>query len=217
MKPYYNKFLMLGILSILTLLLSGCFLRALAGNIALGEEEATGHIGATSITADCTESILPEEEGLITCFYIIEFDEGGFELETTVQLISDFGLFGVLIDPVILQIPEEAHGLVGTFHDGATFQLLEITEVDSFNVQPGVVVTAEPGQKFVILEFPSGTMYDGVEFNFDLFFQYPTVEPVSVKGMFAGRVEVDSETFYVPLAPCTTDFANAPEITIPVV
>jgi hypothetical protein len=223
MKTVYRKFLVLCMLSMLTLLLSACFLRSLAGNVSGEEGDFTAHVGATALTANCNVSSLPGHEGEVTCFYVIEWDPS-FELESTVILVSEFGLFGVLVDPLILQVPETASNFQAIFQSGPTPREAVITVTDSFNVQPGTAITAEPGQQFVILEFPDdvpptlpdGDPRNGVEFDFELDFDVPTLDPVDVKGMFAGRIEVNGQTFYVPLYPCVTDFSAIPAIEIPV-
>lgn len=219
MKPSIKWGIFFAGLLLLTPLLSGCFLRALSGNITGGEDDAVGHVAGTSITASCS-SAFAGTEGEFGCLYTLLYVDGELFLDmvSTGQLISEFGLFGVLIDPVILQVPEDVSDVTGTFTDTGTSntQPLVITETASFNVEPGVEATAEPGQKFIILEFPDGTEYDEVEFDFELTFHYPEVEPVDFKAIFAGRVEAGGQTFYIPLLPCTSDFADVPEFTIPV-
>jgi hypothetical protein len=218
--------LLLGALSLLSVLLSGCFLRALSGAVQPANEllETNGvvQIGATSVTSKCYSSPFNEPGNeFVECIYHIEGgvgEFGSFDLQSTSQLISEFGLFGVLIDPVILQVPEDAYEPSGTFTDTSfsTTQPVVVTEADSFNVQPGVSVAPEAGQKFFILEFPTFTDTNEVEYDFDFTFKVPEVEPVNVKAMFAGRVNAGGYTYYIPLLPCTTDFADVPEFTIPV-
>jgi hypothetical protein len=211
------------LLSTLSLFLSACFLRSLAGNVAGEEGEFTVHVDATALTADCDVSSFPNEEGYVTCFYIIEWDPS-FELVTTAILVDELGLFGILIDPLILQVPETATNFRATFQNSPTPREAVITVTDSFDVQPGTVVTAEPGQQFVILEFPDdvpptlpdGDPRNGVEFDFELDFDVPTLDPVAVKGMFTGKIEVGGQTFYIPLYPCVTDFSTIPAVDIPV-
>ena len=213
MNPSTKGWLLLAGLLVLTPLFSGCFLRALSGNITGEHGEAVGHIAGTSITARCSVTFSE-----FSCFYAIDYEEIETEWRSTIDLISDFGLLGVLIDPLILQVPEDVSDLSGTFTDAPTSTTLPlvITETASFKVEPGVEATAEPGQKFVILEFPDNTPYEDVEFDFDLTFHYPVLEPVDFKAIFAGRVDAGGETFYIPLLPCTSDFADVPEFTIPV-
>lgn len=212
MNPSTKSLFLLAGLLLLTPLLSGCFLRFLSGSIT-GEDDAVGHVAGTSITATCVGALSTPK-----CTYVIDYEGIGFEIESTVSLLEEFGIFGFLIDPVILQVPEDVSDLTGTFTDTATSatQPLVITETASFDVEPGVEATAEPGQKFIILEFPDGTDYEDVEFDFELTFHYPVVEPVDFKAIFAGRIEAGGQTFYIPLLPCTSDFADVPEFTIPV-
>lgn len=208
---------------ILSLFLSGCFLRSLAGNVTGEEGDFAVDLGATALTANCDVSTAPGEEGQVTCFYEIDWDPS-FELESTFLLVSEFGLFGVLIDPLILQVPEGATNFQAAFQNAPTPRDAVVTVTNAFDVQPGTTVTAEPGQKFVILEFPDdvpptlpdGDPSSGEEFDFDLTFDVPTLDPVNVKAMFTGKIEIGGQTFYVPTYPCVTDFASIPAVEIPV-
>lgn len=76
------------LLSALSLFLSGCFLRSLAGNVSGEEGDFTAHVGATALTANCDISSLPGEEGKVTCFYVIDWDPS-FELESTAMLLLE--------------------------------------------------------------------------------------------------------------------------------
>jgi hypothetical protein len=105
---------------------------------------------------------------------------------------------------------------------GTGQRLLVVTETTEFPVQPGMTVTAEPGQKFVIIEFrpedaeqiTATDPTDGqpVTFKLDLGAQ-PSSE-VTVKAIFTVKVTTGGETYYLPTLPCTTDLADVPELTL---
>lgn len=214
-------------------LLSGCFLRTLVGGFGTAEGgRLIVFLEAGSNTAVCVREDIDETSSVYECTYYLgdPFEEGGFTVTTsTVELISNFGFLGVLIDPLILQVPAEASNFSATFQsiDGSMAGDLVTSVVDAFDVQPGMMIAAEPGQKFVILELPediAATLPEvdpigGVSLDFDLSFDLPDPgpdpDPVEVKGMYAGRVDVDGQTFYIPLLPCVDDFANVPSIQIP--
>jgi len=216
----------LGILAcMLPLLLTGCFLRLLFGAVVPRDAEfGTVFIAEMGGTWGPMAICDFEEDGtLVDCSYTFldfEAEPPIIERTSSAQLISELGILGVFVDPVILQVPAGASNFTGTFDDGSGPQA--ITETGSFSVQPGTEVAAEPGQKFVILEFPpdveadltsSGQLDGPFDFNFE--FEVPSLAPVDVKAMFAGKVEVGGQTFYAPLLPCVTDFANVPALTIP--
>lgn len=77
----------------------------------------------------------------MTCSYVIEWDPS-FELQTTVILVSEFGLFGVLVDPLILQVRETATNFRAIFQNEPTRRDVEVTVTGSFDVQPGTTLTA---------------------------------------------------------------------------
>ncbi|MGD2026210.1 MAG: hypothetical protein PVI99_00220 [Anaerolineales bacterium] len=217
----------LGLFIFLSFLLSSCFLRLLFGTVAERDTEFgrvfVAEIGGTwGPMAICD---FDESGTLVDCSYTFIDLEGEFEITSTssAELISEFGILGVFVDPLILQVPDGATNFTGTFDDGNGPYSIVVTETNSFTVQPGTMVTAEAGQKFVILEFPpsiesaliaNGQLDGPFDFNFE--FELPSLSPVEVKPMYTGRVEVGGETFYVPLLPCVTDFAAVPAITIPV-
>jgi hypothetical protein len=83
----------------------------------------------------------------------------------------------------------------------------------------------EAGQKFIIVDFPADalTLLTGTnafDFTFQLTRSLPASPPppttISLKAMLAGKVEAGSQTFYLPLFPCVTDFSLIPALTIPV-
>src|SRR5262249_11051490 len=146
---------------------------------------------------------------------------------TTADLIRDFGLFGVIIDPIILQVPQDVVSVTGTFAEtGQAPRPLVITTVASFFAQPGVQVVPEPGQKFVILDFPADVLATltaaptTFDFTVQVMRSLPISQPaptsMSVKAMLTGKVETAGQTFYLPLFPCVTDFAQVPALTVPV-
>ena len=226
MKSLYHRLLMLALLGVLLMMLSGCFLQFLVGRVFVRTigEEVEAIIAASfsnTTTAVCTEEEFINEEGkLVTdveCTYIIASEEFPFipDQTSTAQLISEFGILGVFIDPVILQVPIDATNFTGTFDDGSGPEPIVITEVTSFHADAATEVLAESGQKFVILEFPS-VPPDGTNFSFYFEFEVVALAGVDVKPMFAGKVQVNGDTFYPPMLPCTTDFSTIPAVTIPV-
>jgi hypothetical protein len=206
---------------------SGCFLRALFGSVGQRDEDFGIVFIATigGIFGPLAVCDIDDDGQLVDCTYSF-FDiesETPFVTTSTAELISEFGLFGVFVDPLIVQVPADASNFVASLDDGTGAQAVPITEVGSFAVQPGTTVLPEPGRKFVILDFPaavlaalaSGTPLTSI-FNFALEFQVSSLAPVEVKAMFTGKVEANGETFYPPMLPCTTSFANVPAIQIPV-
>jgi hypothetical protein len=123
----------------------------------------------------------------------------------------------------VLQVPEGVSEASGTFDDGSGPAPLLVTQTGSFAVEPGVDVTAEDGRTFLILELPGDVAAglpevapeDGTPIDYTFTFKLPGDLPLDVKGMLTLRLDVAGQTFYVPMLPCTTDFATIPAVQIP--
>jgi hypothetical protein len=159
------------------------------------------------------------------CTYIV----GGQVITSTLHLLSEFGLTGVLIDPLIVQVPADAVEVSATFDDGEGVRPAVTTVLDSFEFEPGRSITAEPGTKFLVLEFPpdvTSTLTEtdpihGAVISMELTFKQrkphvPQQPPVTIKAMLAAKVIVRGHVYYAPTLPCVESFADVPEITIPV-
>ncbi len=220
----------------IALVTSGCFLRLAFGAVVVDLSEHLDRffalLRANASGAACSErDVFDEAMGwhtVVECDYVFENEEfPSFPKTTsTATLIREFGLFGVFIDPVILQVPEGASTFDATFREaGGPERPLELTATTTFLAAPGRAVTAEPGQQFLILELPDDVAERlpegdprvvGVEFDFALSFEVPELSPVEVKPMFTLAVPVDDVTYYPPMLPCVTDFAEVPSFEIPV-
>jgi hypothetical protein len=205
----------------------GCFLRLLFGSVAQRDSDFgivfIATIGGTfGPTATC--DIDRTDGTLVDCTYsFVDFaSDLSFVSTSSAELIEEFGVLGLFIDPLIVQVPVGASNFVGTISDGSGPQAIPITEVASFEAQAGTTVFPEAGHKFVILDLPASLLAALASsplagpFTFQLEFQVPSLAAVDVKAMFTGKVEVGGHTYYPPMLPCTTDFASVPTIQIPV-
>lgn len=195
---------------------SGCFLDALLSSVVvftIGEGSHT----AVRLQASATVRACSVFEGTnipLHCSYVID----GEEIGSDASLASPFAILAFLIDPLILQVPEAASNFSGTFGGSSITGTLSITEVPgTLPADINTVITPEPGTKLVIVDFPSPPPpLDNGSFGFTLSFDLPgDAAPVRLKALFAGRAESNGQTFFVPLLPCETDFANVPTITLP--
>jgi len=225
MRILFKRLILIGFLVVLASSLSGCFLQLALGRVVTESIGENIRVQIAAIFSRATvAACLDLGEDFFECTFFID----GIEVASTFSLRTELGFFGILVDPVILQVPEDATNFEGTFDDGTGPRPLVITETDSFEVQPGVQVFAESGHKFVILEFPSdvpptlpsGDPTNSAPFDFELTFDRPTlisdpIEPITVKAMHTGKVIIDGQTFYIPLLPCVKDFGLLPEIEIP--
>ena len=107
------------LLAALALAGSACWLRAQFSVTIIVEtiEEEVNEIIDTvfsdSTAAVCIDS--PLFGGLFECTYIV----AGEVICSSLYLFSEFGLLGVLVDPLVLQLPEGVTEAEGTYDDGS--------------------------------------------------------------------------------------------------
>ena len=212
---------------VLGLLLTGCVLRSLFGNVIIVEDIANevNEIIATVFSDSTAAVCLSTDYGFYECTYIIEGDI----ITSTFYLLSEYGITGVLIDPVILQVPDDVASINASYDAGSGQNPLSARMTGSFQATPDITVTAETGQKFIILELPpsvtdnlpGGDPTNGQALDYTLRFTRTQplgdpIAPINVKTMLAGKVLVNRHNYYVPLLPCVSDFSAIPELEIPV-
>jgi len=217
------------VVAISSLFFGGCFLRFALTTVEVNDLGDLIEVSFSFFANDVSAGrCLIDPPHRFQCMYAVETVDGGTEIVSSTRLISEFGFFGILVDPLIVQLPASTVVDRARVDDGSMVHDLVVTETTSFEAQPGVALTAEAGQKFLIFEFPeaiSSTLPEidpslGPLFDFDvaLSWQQATAPgpTIPIKAMFAGRVDAGGETFYPPLLPCVTDFADVPPLNIPV-
>jgi hypothetical protein len=135
-----------------------------------------------------------------------------------VSLVSEFGILGVFVDPLILEVPDDVISITATYDNGGGPQPLPVYQAGSFQVHPGLSITAQVGTTFLFLDLPSNVDHDA-DMSFSLSYhrllpQGPTA-PATIKPMLGGLVIAQHQRYYIPLLPCVTDFADVPAITLP--
>lgn len=211
------------LLVLVALSASGCFLRLLlGGEVVETLSEELDRIIST-VTANATTAVcrLSPFTNVTECTYVIQDPEGLLgETVSTAQLVSEFGLFGVIVDPVVLELPEAVTHIAGTFDDGAGHSgaLVVYPGLAFVPVDDGHTIAASPGKQLVVLDLPSGVPVGGATFQYALTFeqQVPVgTGPTAIKALFTGKAEVGGKTFYPPFLPCTTDLSTVAPITLP--
>jgi hypothetical protein len=209
------------------MLLGGCWLRLTYGNVIWVEdiEEEVNEI-ITTVFSDSTAAVcLATDYGFYECTYIVE----GSIFTSTLYLLSELGLPGVLIDPLVIQAPADAQVWEATYNDGNGAKPLPSLQTARFEAQPGLTIQAEPGQQFIILALPAaveaglpvGSPANGIPFDLTLRLRRvrPRSEPVTpqaLKAMFTARVTLNGHRYYAPILPCLTDFSAIPSVQVPV-
>jgi hypothetical protein len=200
------------------MLTSGCLVNALFSFVAVTSFGEGAHtdvsVQASANVRVCADLAVMPQTLAVHCTYVINEET----IESDANLASVLGILGFIIDPLILQVPTAATNFRGTFGGTSTTGNLSITEVPgALPADISTAITPEPGTKLVIVDFPNPPPpLDNQSFGFTLNFQLPgDATPVRLKALFAGRVESNGQTFFVPLLPCETSFASIPTITLP--
>lgn len=174
--------------------------------------ELTVIVSANANTSLCDS----EGGGIYSCAYFPGSEEeriSRFEI-SDVELL----LFLFLLDPVVVQVPQEAQAFQGSyFHQGSgeSGQLAITAGLDSIPADAEHTLTAEPGMQLVIIELPEGAPATG-DFSFNFNFRVPdTLTSLEVKPLFTARAQTADETYYLPLLPCVTDMASVPALSVP--
>jgi hypothetical protein len=226
MNKLQRRILIIILMIAFPMLLTACALRSLFGNVIIVEdisEEANQII--STVFSDSTAAVcLDTDYGYYDCTYIID----GAIITSTFYLLSEYGITGVLIDPLILQVPADAGEFSATYDDGSGPEPLVNRTTGSFQATPDLTITAETGQQFVILELPpsvesslpSGDPDSAPQFSYALSFTRTVpfgepIDPLQVKAMLTGKAIINEHRYYVPLLPCATDFASLPALEIP--
>jgi len=136
-----------------------------------------------------------------------------------------------LWDPLIIQVPATMSNFSGSISIGppgiaADTPLSIISGLTSVPVDAKTSLVAEPGMQLVIIDFPvpSNVPLGSYTFNFQF-----SGSASSIKVLFAAKINAGaqsasadglakaSQTYYVPIYPCVTSFANVQPISLPLV
>jgi hypothetical protein len=215
-----HLFARVGLLALIWASLSGCILHAALGNINYfgdlgdGLKDYFHNLESNATGGSCYGFATPPHSEFIDCAYVID----GVPVSSTVSLLSELGVYGAFIDPLILEVPDDVISVTATYDNGGGPQPLAINRSGTFQVHPGLVVTAEVGTTFLFLDLPANADHDA-DLNYSLSYHRVLppgpVQPAKIKAMLAGLVVAQHQTYYIPLLPCVTDFAQVPEITLP--
>jgi hypothetical protein len=220
-----RRLMLAGLVLCIGVINSGCFLRSLitsyrveGGEYPNYEVEYVIDIGVLSLLAECDWFFgFPME-----CTYYVEDGNGQLvAITSSAELVASAGIIGLLVDPLVIQVPTSVSGVTASNNNGIVSVPLVVTQTTSFKADANTTVQAEPGYQFLIIELPEADAAgisatdarEGDQFNFTLNFRSATF-PIPVKTMFTVRFEDGPNTYYVPMLPCTTSFANVPELSI---
>lgn len=171
----------------------------------------------TEVTVDATGALSHCDPTLSAGCHYRDASSGIDILASTVHIFGLLGAIGVVVDPLVIEVPAGATLFSGTYDNGAgTSGNLSISLPTSvLPVDLNTNLVAESGTQLVVVDFPGFANIPDGQYHYTLKFNVPLGAPNVLKAMYAGRVDVGGRTYYLPLMPCVTDFAGVPGITIP--
>lgn len=201
---------------------TGCFLRILLGGSVIEDigdrvDQIFNVIRTEASTSVCRPGL--ENPSIVECDYFVEGDL----LTSTASLISELGVFGVFVDPLVLELPAGVTDLTATFVDDndptnsgdlVVYRGLNFVPVDDTRT-----LSPAPGSQLVIVDLPPGAPVDGVDYSFSLSYRenVPTgAGSTPIKALATGKaVAPNGKTFYPPMLPCTSDLSSVPTLQLP--
>jgi hypothetical protein len=120
-------------------------------------------------------------------------------------------------DPLLIQFPADAYNFTATYvsDTGVTGGLPITSNLTAIATEPGKVLKAEPGTRFVLISFPPN-MPDG-DVTLTLDFDLRSIRPIAIKSMIVAKASCGADTYYPPIVPAgTVSMASVPALTIPV-
>jgi hypothetical protein len=210
----WTKILGLGLAATFGLITSGCFLKFTIATRTVETLAEEINLIIDGLFADATLGVCRTNGfGVTNCTYVVD----GMEIGTSARFLAEFGLFGVVVDPLVLEVPAGA-AVAGTFTGGGmsgdlvVYPAMSYVPIDDFQT-----LTPAPGKQLVIVDLPANAPVDGVDYSFALSLRRlsaPTTAPTEIKALLTGRVRFAGKTFYPPMFPCVSSFAAAPVIRL---
>lgn len=213
------------LLAALPILGTGCLLSVFKfyGVLSIDASKTTAIalVSVSATTAQCTSALNGDDCVHASCTYGLSESEAN---------LCKVGVGSLFLDPVIVQLPTGFVITSATYDEklgGGPQPLVLQTGLTSIPVLPGVDLQAEPGYQLAIIDLPhavamalpGGPPAGGKAFDFSLNFraEFPVGQApatIQLKAMFALDAEVNGQTYYFPMLPCTTDFASVTPLTV---
>ena len=204
------------IVSATTLALSGCLISNMSGGTVGGLTT----VQATVTLLNPSPCVVDVAAVTTTCSPVIQVAPPGAGTLSFPFVIKLLGYASplTLYDPLIVQVPASMSSFAGSIAVGPPgvapdTPLSIISGLTSVPIDASTNLVAEPGMQLVIIDFlvPSGAPVG----TYTLKLQFAGTTS-SIKVMFAGKIAKGAQTYYVPIYPCVTNFADVPAIALPV-
>ena len=204
------------ILSAASLALPGCLITDLSGGSVDGVtsvqasatllQRSACTVNATAQSTMCTP-FMQVGEGALTQSFQFQITLAGYTTPLT------------LYDPLIVQVPESMSNFEGSIAVGPPgiapdTPLSIVSGLIAVPIDAHTNLVAEPGMQLVIIDFEAPSAAPPGSYTLKLQFSGTAS---SIKVVFAGKLAAGGNTYYVPIYPCVTSFADVQPIALPIV
>jgi len=149
---------------------------------------------------------------------VCEYQAQGYDYSASeIRALGLTLLVQLFLDPLVLEVPVGANHFSGTYDNGAGISgNLNISEpMLGLPVDVNTTMLAESGMEIFVVDFPSPAEVPQGNYHYTLKFNLPSGSPsVKIKPMLTGRLTLGNKTYYPPLMPCATSFADIPAVSI---
>src|SRR5687767_3774627 len=198
-----KRVLLSGALAVAALPTCGCFLQ-----FALGVQTAQTlseeiELIIAAIRTQATTAVCQTDPffspNFRRCTYIID----GVEVASTTTLLSEFGAFGAIFDPLVVELPADVTNITGTYNGGTgvSGNLIVYPKLSYVPVDDTRTLAAGPGKQLVIVDLPATAPMSGVTYTFTLNFQRRVPRgtgPTPFRALMTGKVSSFGKAFYAP-------------------
>ena len=196
--------------------LNGC----LISNMSSGTVSGLTTVQATATLLQPSPCAVDAATQTTTCTPVMQVGLPGGAAQSFQFLIKLLGYTAplTLYDPLIVQVPASMSNFAGSIAVGPPgvapdTPLSIIAGLTSVPIDASTNLVAEPGMQLVIIDFQAPSGAPAGTYTLKLQFSGTTN---SIKVVFAAKISGASATYYVPIFPCVTDFANVQAISLPV-
>ena len=144
---------------------------------------------------------------------VVECNVAGEVVSMTAPAALLLSISSLIYDPLILEVPATASTFSGFIQVKGGFgieqSLVFKTGLASIPVDRNTTLVAEPGTQLVIVDLPPGLART---FDATISLHYIDLGHAPIKAILALKVPVGGTTYYAPMLPCVTDFADVPAV-----
>jgi hypothetical protein len=212
-----NKALACVLIACSAVWMSGCFLRfALATRVAESLSEEVDLIIDT-IRTGATAAICQSDPFFSPFFQRCTYFVDGVQITSTVNLLTELGPFGAIIDPLVLELPAGT-SVAGTFSGGGlSGDLLVYPNLSFVPIDDTRTFTPASGKQLVVLDVPPTLPTSEVDYDFDVVIRQTLPKgslPTRAKIVATGRATTGGKTYYPPILPCVTNMSAVPTVEL---